>query len=340
MKYINFLLISFFLVFGNRGYAQLDFPSKPPFNQEKIENFEKLKKEFQKNAKETQKILADTDEYIATLSAEEQDKFNKAVKRLDEVVNIVSKKELSELIGKEFDEEFLKELLEKEIVEVEEEKIPTPKPVVTKQAKKNLAEAISLIDIIITYTNSFILKIASSPDLSKMIEDWGKKGIIREWPTTFNWTSFKLQLENLRKNLYKIKDKDPQTKKYKYAGDLIKDKVLYNNLAQLKTQITKYEPNIEIPEFGLAKLSAESKQATQKVANAYTEALYILKIPQALEKLFKKYEPSKTVKADKLRPTVTEKPDEIKLPKKKNPASGKTFQQKKENQKDLKLNYK
>ena len=295
MKYINFLLILLFLVFGNRGYAQSDFLSELPSNQEKIENFEKIEKKFQKNTEETQKTVDNIDEYFATFPPEEQAKFNKIVEGISEIAESTSREEFSEFIGIVFGEKFLKKL-EKEIVEVEEEKIPTPKPVVTKQAKKDQTEAISLVDAIITHTNSFILKMTSSPDLPRMIEDWGKKGIITEWPTTFKWTGFKLQLEDLRKKLYKIKDRDPQTKKYKYVDGLIKDEALYNNLAQLKTQITKYEPNIEIPEFGSTKLSIESKQATQKAVNAYTKALYVLKIPQALEKLFKKYEPNKAVK--------------------------------------------
>jgi len=284
MKYINFLFISLSLIFGNIESAQLDLPPTISSNQEGAQDLEKLEKELQ----ETSKAI---DEYVATLSPEEQTEFNKAVEEVTEMIEGMSEEEFSEFLGEAFGEELpLEEEVEKEVTEVERE-IPTPEPTITKEEKNEQAQAISLIDTIITHTNSFIVKIASSPDLPNKIESWGQKGIIKEWPATLKWTDFKLQLETLSQRLYRLKDIDTQTKKYKYVDDLIKDKVLYNNLLQLKKEAIVYEPNIEIPEFGLEKLSTESKHATQKLTSAYTEVLYTLKVLQALEKLFEKYEP-------------------------------------------------
>jgi len=284
MKYINFLLVSLFLVFSNIGFAQLDFPAKFSSDQKELQDLEKLEKELQ----ETSKAV---DEYVATLSSEEQAEFNKAVEEVTEMIEDMSEEEFSQFLGEAFGKEPpLEEPIEKEVIKVE--KISTPEPILTKKEKNKQAQAVSLIDAIITHTNSFIVKMVSSPDLSSKIETWGREGILKEWPTTLKWEDFKLQLESLSQKLYRIKDIDPQTKKYKYVDDLIKDEALYNNLLQLKRQITKYEPNIEIPEFGLEKLSTESKQSTQKIASSYAEALYKLKVPQALEKIFEKYEPT------------------------------------------------
>ncbi len=282
MRYIRFLLIPLFLLFGTQAWPQ-----------EEMQDLATLEKELE----ETSKAI---DEYVSTLSPEEQEEFNKAVEEVTEMIENMSEEEFTQFLGEAFGEELpLEEPVEKEVeVEEEKEEIPIPEPVV-KEEKGKQSQAISLIDAIITHTNSFVVKIASSPDLPGKIEYWGKQGTIKEWPSTLEWKDFKLQLESFSQKLYKMKDIDPQTKKYKYIDDFIKDEALYNNLSQLKRQVTNYEPNIEIPEFGLEKLSTESKQATQKVANAYTEALYILKIPQALEKLFEEYEPvAKKVRAE------------------------------------------
>ena len=285
MKYVNFSLVFLFLAFGNIGYAQLDLPAKLSSNQEEVQDLEKLEKDLQ----ETSKAI---DEYVATLSPEEQAEFNTAVEEVTEMIESMSEEEFSQFLGETFGEEPpLEEPIEKEVMEIEEE-IFTPEPTLTKKEKEKQAQVISLIDTIITHTNSFIVKIASSPDLPIKIEHWGKEGTIKKWPTTLKWADFKLQLESLSQKLYRMKDIDPQTKKYKYVGDLIKDEALYNNLLQLKIQVTKYEPDIEIPEFGLEKLSVESKQATQKITSTYTEVLYTLKVPQELKKLFEKYEPT------------------------------------------------
>ena len=274
MKYIRFLLIPLFLLAGIKGLAQ-----------EEIQDLTALEREI---AKEAQKI----DDIVATFSPEEQVEFNKALEEVTEMIENMSEEEFTQFLG-EIGEEFPLEEPKEEVIEekdIKEEEIPTPEPVV-KEEKGKQSQAILLIDAIITHTNSFVVKIASSPELPGKIEYWGKQGTIKEWPSTLQWKDFKQQLERFSQKLYKMKDRDSQTKKYKYIDNFIKDEALYNNLAQLKRQVTTYGPTIEIPEFGLEKLSAESKQATQKVANAYTEALYILKIPQALEKLFEEYEP-------------------------------------------------
>ena len=283
MKYIRFLLIPLFLLAGIKGLAQ-----------EETQDLTALEREI---AKEAQKI----DDIVATFSPEEQTEFNKALEEVTEMIENMSEEEFTQFLGETFGEEFPLEEPEEEVIEekdIKEEEIPTPEPVV-KEEKGKQSQAILLIDVIITHTNSFVVKIASSPELPGKIEYWGKQGTIKEWPSTLQWKDFKQQLESFSQKLYKMKDRDLQTKKYKYIDNFIKDEALYNNLAQLKRQVTTYEPTIEIPEFGLEKLSAESKQATQKVANAYTEALYILKIPQALEKLFEEYEPvAKKVQAE------------------------------------------
>ena len=154
-----------------------------------------------------------------------------------------------------------------------------------------------MIDGITKEINLFITKVQSSPDLPGNIERWGKKGKIKEWPDKLAWADFKKQLESFVQKLYKVKEQDPKTKEYKYAGDLLEDETLFNNLAQLQVKLTKNVVKIEIPEFGLQKLSKKSKEVAKIVVITLTESIYTLKIPEALDTLFEKYEP----KAEKIR---------------------------------------
>ncbi|MGB8367304.1 MAG: hypothetical protein WCD44_03005, partial [Candidatus Babeliales bacterium] len=296
MKYTKFLFIFFFLIVGiptllktsaDANNMDLGTALGQQGNTQALEDLEK----------ELEKASQKVDTYVASLPPEEQVEFHKAVEKLTEEIENMSPEEFAQFFEESlefpqfFEESFGEELpLEeeekpetKEEKEIKEEEFLAPEPEV-KEERGEQSKAISLIDTIITHTNSFGVKTTSSPDLPGKIEFWGKQNTIKEWPATLTWKNFRQQLENFSQQLHKLKDQDPQTKKYKYLDDFIENESLYNNLAQLKTKISLYEPKIEIPEFGLEKLSNESKQAVQKTVNAYTEALYALKILEELTK--------------------------------------------------------
>ncbi len=241
------------------------------------------------------------DEYVSTLSPEEQAEFNRAVEEVSEMIENMSEEELNQFLGEMFaGEPAVEPEVEVEKPEepvVEEEPAVEQEPELTVEQQRKIENAINLIDLIIKYTNTFIIKVQSSPDLPAKIVRWGKKGTIKEWPTDLTWKDFKTNMETFVQKLYKMKDQDPRTKEYKYMGGLLEDETLFNNVAQLQAKLKKEVPQIEIPEFGLQKLSRKSKQATQKATSSYTEALYTLKIPESLDQLFEKFEP----KAEKLR---------------------------------------
>lgn len=242
------------------------------------------------------------DEYVSTLSPEEQAEFNSAVEEVSEMIEGMSEEEFSQFLSEmiaaeEKDEEAVltpEEILTPPVwkeIPVEEE------PVVTPEQQRKIDNTLAMIDGITKEINLFITKVQSSPDLPGKIERWGKKGKIKEWPDKLTWADFKKQLENFVQKLYKVKEQDPKTKEYKYAGDLLEDETLFNNLAQLQVKLTKNVVKIEIPEFGLQKLSRKSKETAQRVVITLTESIYTLKIPEALDTLFEKYAP----KAEKIR---------------------------------------
>jgi len=239
------------------------------------------------------------DDYVKTLSSEEQAEFNRAVEEVSEMIEGMSEEEFNKFLSEMFagEEETDKEaVLTPEEIPVEEEE-EEEEPVVTPEQQRKIDNVLAMIDGITKEINLFITKVQSSPDLPGNIERWGKKGKIKEWPDKLAWADFKKQLESFVQKLYKVKEQDPKTKEYKYAGDLLEDETLFNNLAQLQVKLTKNVIKIEIPEFGLQKMSKKSKEVAKIVVITLTESIYTLKIPEALDTLFEKYEP----KAEKIR---------------------------------------
>lgn len=99
------------------------------------------------------------------------------------------------------------------------------------------------------------------------------------------------EIELFVQKLYRAEDQDLTTKKYKYLLEIIADEGLYNNLIQLQTELKSLVSLINIPEFGIQKLSDESKDTIKNILSKYAESFYLLNIPQALDALFEKYAP-------------------------------------------------
>src|SRR5207244_865166 len=108
--------------------------------------------------------------------------------------------------------------------------------------------------------NLFMVLMSSSPELPNRITRWGAKGDISNWQAGTNWDTFKIELENFVQKLYKVQEQD-LSRQYKYLLYLIADEALYNNIIQLQTSLNNLVPTIHLPEFGIQKLSAQSRQA-------------------------------------------------------------------------------
>ena len=270
-----------------------------PFSFAKIENGLNPT-EMREFERELEDAARDIDDYVSSLSQEQQDEFKLAVEEVSQMIEDMDPEEFDKFLGEMFAEEAGKEVPVEEVVEPEvvEEVKPTEPvvPEISPEERKKQEYAISMIDTIIMHTNSFLRKVQSSPELPGKIEQWGKQGKIKEWPATLVWADFKTKLEEFNKRLYRLKEKDSK-QVYKYIADLIADETLFNTIDQLRRKLVQHEPKIEIPEFALQKLNATSKRAVQNAASSYTESFYILKINEGIDAVFEKYEPH----AEKLR---------------------------------------
>lgn len=238
------------------------------------------------------------EEYVASLPAEEQAEFNRAVEEMSQMFENMSDEDFDKFLGEMFNEEQMPQpdfyeapqIIEEEVIEV---------PLLTEDQLKKVETATAILNDIIKQSNMFTVVISSAPELPSRINQWGKKGQISDWQEGMDWDALKLNLEAFVQKLYKVQEQDLATKKYKFLFDLMADEALYNNIVQLRTSLNTLVPTINIPEFGIQKLSSQSKTAIKNIINKYTESLYLLGLPQALDTLFEKYEPQ----AKKIRET-------------------------------------
>jgi hypothetical protein len=243
--------------------------------------------DFEKELEEANKAI---EEWVSSLSPEEQADFNRQVEEMSQMFENMSEDEFEKFLGEMFAEEPMSE--PNPFPEVQPVALPEKVEVVlSAEDKKKTQTAIKILDDVIKQSNLFMVLVNSSPELPNRITRWGEKGDISNWQAGATWDTFKLELESFVQKLYKAQEQDVHTKQYKYLLNLIADEGLYNNIIQLQSALNDLLPAINLPEFGIQKLNAQSKNAIKDILKKYTEGFYLLTIPTSLDALFEKYAP-------------------------------------------------
>src|SRR4030095_3725451 len=230
------------------------------------------------------------EEYVASLPPEEQAEFNRQVETMTQMFENMSDEEFEKLLGEMFNEEAMPQpdfsqapqLMMEEVIEA---------PQLNVEQLKKVETAVAILNDIIKQSNMFMILINSSPELPNRINKWGKNGTISDWQEGMTWETLKIDLEYFIQKLYKAQEQDISSKEYRFLLDLIADESAYNNMIQLRLALNTFLPIINIPEFGIQKISSQSKEAIQGVLKKYTESFYLLGLPKALDAIFEKYEP-------------------------------------------------
>lgn len=232
------------------------------------------------------------EEYVASLPPEEQAEFNRQVDEIAQMFDNMSEEEFEKFLGEMFTEEPMPEPYFESPSPATQVEPTVATPALTSEQKKKVENVIKVIDDIIRQSNIFLVQVNSSLETSNSIDEWGKKGKLTNWQPGAEWENLKIDIENFVQKLYKIQDKNLTTGEYKYLSDLIEDEATINNLIQLQTSLNSFIPRIEISEFDIHALSAQSKTALKNALEQYTENLYVVAIPKALDTIFEKHEPT------------------------------------------------
>ncbi|MFI5332935.1 MAG: hypothetical protein ACHQVS_02415 [Candidatus Babeliales bacterium] len=258
--------------------GKIDFNNIPPMSPDELATWEA-------------EVTKEIDQYVSTLSPEDQAQFHKEV---EELTNVMSKMSPDELV------KFVDQMLVEENQQAMPQPTPQPtaptqpevveeKPVHTEKTPelpaKSVEAAVNLIDDLIMHIERFIRKSTMIPELPGNIEQWVSRNKIREWKNNLTWEILKTDIEALNKQLNHLKDRDPKTKNYLYLSKLIEQESLYNNLIHIRQALVRHEPKIQPPAFGLGNVTPESHEAIRQVLNTLAEAIYTLHVPTDIAKV-------------------------------------------------------
>ncbi len=232
------------------------------------------------------------EEYISSLPPEEQAEFNQAVDELSQMFDSMSEDEFASFLNEMFTEEPAPMMTES--FAPTSQPVMREIPILTTEQKKKVDNIITLINDLIRQSNIFLVQIGSSLETEKNINNWARKGSISNWQQGTEWHNLKFDIEKFVQQLYLLEDKDLTTQEYRYIMDLIQDESTLNNLIQLQTNLNSSVPFIEVSELDIQELSSQAKDAIKNTLQYFTEALYVLQLPTAINAIFEKYAPQAT----------------------------------------------
>lgn len=234
------------------------------------------------------------DSWIATLPPEEQQKILEEQRMIDELISNMDEKEFNDLLEEILKEEsFLNSVpAEKPVEAVQEEPtVEIKKEVLPTLDLSQYDSIVAVIDFIIKKTDSFLVKVNSIPDIALRVDRWINVKSITTWPTGKLWPQFIGEIEKFCQQLNRLKDRDPQTKAYKYLDALKNNKTVLNSLDELSKVLIENESVITIATFGLEPISKQSRKALKTIIIQYSDFLYKNKSAEELDTIFAQFDP-------------------------------------------------
>lgn len=283
------------------GQMPFTYPSQTPqpstMSPAELAELEGLEKQLAQAAQEI-------DQYVASLPAEEQAQFHQAVKEVESMIENMSEEEFNQLIGEMFQEETPSIIPQPEPIPLtpvaEEIKIEVPQLSIDQERKQDTA--LTLVESLIKYTNSFIVKTQIISEIPGSVSRWATQGKIAGWPATTTWLQFAKQIDLLNQKFHILLDKDAKNNSYRYLLELVNNEKVFMYLSNLQKILLQHEPLIETPSFGVEKMSSKAKDALQKVVAAYNTALHSNMIIKEIDAIISTYDPTaKKLKEEEIR---------------------------------------
>jgi len=285
------LCIGILLFFSNAVLQTAQPPVAAPANAPQLTEAELAQLE--------QQMESEINSFVQSLPPEQQEQFYKDVENLTEAMSQMSEEELGSFIESVFTEPTAPEAppapaIAPPVKPIEKPKEEKEKP---KTPKKQIDKTIKLLDEIVDHIESFLQKTIIIIDFPRKAEKWAGAGFMPQWKDPkLEWHLVGEDIIRLSQKIRSLMSCDPKTKKYRFINDLIEDKALYNNLEQVRTKLADYEPTIETPDLDLPehdgmKLDLKSKQAIRRTIDTILEAIKLLKVPEAIDKIIAKFGP-------------------------------------------------
>ena len=234
-------------------------------------------------------LMQEIDQYVSSLSPEEQAEFQRAVEEETRKIESMKPEELNKYIQDTFSGVEQQTTVKKEELKVEVKKEPVKKP--TEAVSQKEQQILTLIDSLTKSTGNYLRKISALPELTVKLPKWARQGRINYWPQNDTLEMVKKNIESFYQQLHKIITRDQKTNKYIFLNDIISNEALINNLNKLNSTLTHWEPQIVLRTLEFETLKPASKKAIIQATNGMLEGLHILAIPKALDDVIVKYDP-------------------------------------------------
>lgn len=246
---------------------------------------------------ELMQVQKEIDDYVGSLSPQEQQEFFDTVQQVEEMMGNMSEDELAGFLQEVTDE------MMQEVEQLETEKEPsTPtakpeeKPVVKKDDKseeilKRELSVKSLLDSLIERTGSFIVKTQNIPNLDQLIDRWSGQQKIVNIPQGESPGNVAVQIELFQQKLHTLKTTMPKDKEtYVFFEKLVEDEELFAELTNLEEFLNAQEPKFVVSALGIEKLSPDSKKILQQILSAYSRIIYPLDVITKINEILQTYD--------------------------------------------------
>jgi hypothetical protein len=233
------------------------------------------------------------DQYVSSLSPEEQEEFHRAVSEVEQMMSTMSEEELNQ---------FFEEVMNSnEMANAPTMPVPpaatTGAPVPAKEEIKipekqkftnEQQQMLTLLTSIVSEIDQFLVKMQNVPIREKIIQ-WTNQGKLNNIPHGMEWDALRTMIDFFKKDIADMRKSDTKTGGYLFLDALIKQESLYRSLVELDTLLKAEGPNVVVTSFGIDSLSEASKIAIQKILNSFGKI--IPAVTPEIKKLFEAYEP-------------------------------------------------
>ncbi len=252
-----------------------------------------------KMEQELMQVQKEIDDYVGSLSPEEQQEFFDTVQQVEEMMGNMSEDELAGFL-QDMTDEMVQEMEQLEaqptstpVAAPEEEKKPSvEKDEKSDETLKRELSVKALIDSLIERTGSFVVKSQNISDLNQLIDRWSGQQKIVNIPQGESPENVIAQIELFQQKLYALKTTMPKDETtYVFFDKLVENEELFAELTNLEEFLNAQEPKLIVSALGIEKLSTEAKKLLQQILSAYSRIIYPIDVITKINEILATYEP-------------------------------------------------
>ncbi len=265
------------------------------------EDFKNLSPEEQQSY-----MQAVTENIFQNLSPEQQEEVQQEIAKIEAMSDEEREaylRQVEQELEKAFQQEqkpsaaptdFKKPPVIQEPIEKPVEEKPKKKKSIDKKKEAKIKQAVILINEIIATIDSFELKIATIDNFDEKFSKWAQRRKIDVEIKNISWQKINQQLQMFKQQLYKLKDRDTKTKKYKYISYLLKNEDLYSQLYTFSTTFDEYVSQINVQVESLDPVVKKQSSKALRIATNLIINTLLNKdknIIESINDVFKSYDP-------------------------------------------------